>query len=124
MVGITTATIIILLSGGGDVEHYLTDIKKNVKSHVDDTDRRKLILEERKQLSKDLKALGKEVDKHFEALFLAHAAYQSLESDFDAATARLVADQKQTARRMLDARDVMRAQTTEQEWEAIFKVTE
>jgi hypothetical protein len=124
MVGVTTAAIIILLSGGGDVEHYLTGIKKNVKNHVADKDRRALILDESKQLSKDLKALGKIVDKHIENLTHTHANFQSLEEDFDGITANLLSDQKQASKRMLDARDVMHEQMTREEWEAVFKQTD
>lgn len=120
MVGITTATIIILLSGGGDVEHYLTGIKKSVKSHVHDKGRRELILDESKQLSKDLKALGQQIDQHVEDLVHIHANFQALENDFDAGTARLVSDQQQAVKLILDARDVMHKQLTREEWAAVF----
>ncbi len=85
MVGITTATIIILLSGGGETEHYLTGLKKGVKNHVEDKGRRELILDESKVLSKNLKSLGKEIEGHFTGLVQVHADFQSVEADFDAA---------------------------------------
>lgn len=124
MVGITTAAIIVLLSGGGDLEHYLTDLKKEVKIHVTDKEQRGVILDESKQLAKDLKALGKQIDQHIEDLSRTHANFQALEGDYDQVTANLVSDQKQASKRMLDARDVMHAQMSKAEWEAVFKQTD
>ena len=124
MVGVTTATIIILLSGGGDVEHFLTEVKKGVKEHIEDKDRRKIILSESKDLSKDLKKLGKQIDRHFEDVSDVHADFHSGEDDFDAATAQLVNDQKVLSELILDARDNMKAQMTREEWEAVFAAPE
>lgn len=120
MVGITTATIIILLSGGG-ADHYLTDLKGPLKEHVPDKERRSEILDAGKALSKDLKPLGKEIDEHFADFVRVHADYHSMETDFDSATARLVADQKKATQLMLDARDAMHEQMTREEWDAVFQ---
>jgi hypothetical protein len=124
MVGITTATIIILLSGGGDVEHYLTDLKKDVKKHVDDKTRRKAILDESKALSKELKTLGKQVDDSIEDIARVHVEFGSEEADFQALTSQLVAQQKEASRLILDARDTMHEQMTREVWEAVFKAAE
>ena len=121
MVGITTATIIVLLYGGGDIDHYLTDINKGVKKNIEDKARREIILDESKDLGKALKSLTKEVEQHVEEVIHVHADFHSGEADFDAATAKLVDDQAKATQLILDAREVMRAQTTRKEWEAIFK---
>lgn len=121
MIGITTATIIVLLSGGSDLNHYLTGINKNVKKHVADKERRRMLLDESKDLSKELKSLIKDVNGHIEDLTHVHADFQALGTDFEAIKAKMVADQKKAAELILDAREVMRAQTTKEEWEAIFK---
>ena len=124
MIGVTTATIIILLSGGGEVEHSLTGLKKPVKKNIDDKGRQKLILDESKALSKDLKSLGKEIDGHVENFVKVHADFYSTGADFDFVTEQLVADQKQATKRILDARDVMHEQMTRDEWNAVFQSTE
>lgn len=124
MIGITTATIIVLLSGGNDLQHYLTTVDKNVKNNVENKARRKIILNESKDLSKALKSLNKDINKHVDAIVQVHADFQALEKDYDEATAQLVADQAKAAELILDAREVMRAQMTREEWEAVFKKEE
>ena len=121
MIGITTATIIVLLYGGGsDYAHYLTTIDKRVKKNVDDKARREIILDESKALSKSLKAFNAAVNEHVEELIHVHAGFHSSESDYDLAIDKMVADQAQAADLILDAREVMRAQMTREEWEVIF----
>ena len=121
MIGITTATIIVLLNGGGDMGYFLADLKGAVKKNIDDKDRRNLILDEKKALSKELKPLEKEINKHFEDFVKVHADFHSTEADFDVVTEQLVADQKRTTKRILDARDIMHEQMTKEEWTAVFK---
>lgn len=120
MVGVTTAAIIVLLSGGGGVEHFLTDFKKEVKSTIEDKDRQKLILNESKALSKELKSLSKDINGHFDDLVKVHSDFYSSEAGFDSVLKQLVADQKKATTLILDARDAMHEQMTKEEWEAVF----
>lgn len=124
MVGITAATIIILLSGGSDLQHYLTSVDKSVKKNVVDKDRKKIILQESKDLSKTLKSLNKDINKHVDAILQVHVDFHASENAYDETTAQLVADQAKAADLILDAREVMRAQMTREEWEAVFAKAE
>ena len=120
-----TLAILILLFGGGDgLAFYLTNLKGDVKEHVQDTAQQKIIIETSKALSKDLAELAGEIDDHFEDLVEVHSDYDSAESDFDKATAALKADQKELSRLVLDARDVMHDQMTKEEWNAVFAEAE
>lgn len=121
MVGVTTAAIIILLSGGGGVEHYLTDLKKEVNKTIEDKDRKKVILNESKALSKELKTLGKEINSHFKDVIQVHADFHATEAAYDAVLKQLVADQNKATALILDARDSMHEQMTKEEWQAVFR---
>ncbi len=118
------AAYLITVFGGGGLEFHLTNLKKPVKEHVQDKTCQKEIISESKALSKELQSLGKRLDRDFEKFISVHANFQSLEADFDAAAARLVADQARAAQRVLDARDAMHEQMTKQEWEAVFEKSE
>ena len=120
-----TLAILILLFGGGDgLAFYLTNLKSDVKEHVQDKARQEIILDTSKALAKDLAALAGEIDDHFEDLVEVHSEYDSVASDFDEATAQLKADQKELSRLVLDARDVMHEQMTKEEWAAVFAEAE
>ena len=121
MVGITIATIFVLVGGGGDVDHFLTDLKKDVKTNVADKNRQKLILGEGKALSKNLKSLGKEINGHFKEYVAVNVDFRATETEFETAINQLITDQKESAKLILDARDAMHEQMTKEEWEAVFK---
>jgi len=112
--------LLMLLFGGGGLEYHLTNLKKPVKEHVQDKTCQKEIVNESKALAKDLQSIGKRVDRDFENLVRVHTDFQSLETDFAAAAAKLSDDQARTAKRVLDARDAMHKQMTPEEWEAVF----
>lgn len=118
---IATIAALMLLFGGGSLNFYLTNLKGPVKEHVQDKDRREVILDASKALSKDLKVLEKQIEEHFEELVEVHNDYDSKESNFDAATTKLLGDQHDLSTWVLDARDVMHEQMTKEEWEAVFK---
>lgn len=117
---IATITALILIFGGGGLEFYLTDIKKPVKEHVQEKERRTLILDESKALKKDLKEIRKDIEEHLDDLIDVHTAYASAPAAYDAVGKILLADQKTSSTRVLDARDVMHEQMTREEWEAVF----
>ncbi len=121
---IGTLTLLMLIFGGGGLEFYLTNLKGDVKEHVQDKARQELIIDASDALSSNLQTLGKQIDVHFEDLITVHADFHSIASDFDAATAQLKADQKEVSQLILDARDAMHKQMTEEEWEAVFQASE
>jgi len=116
-----TLALLMLLFGGDGLVFYLTNLKGDVKEHVQDKARQEIIIETSKNLSKDLEELAEEIDDHFEDLLEVHSEYDSVASDFDVATAALKADQKELSRLVLDARDAMHEQMMKEEWEAVFK---
>ena len=115
-----TLAVLMFLFSGGSLEFYLTNMKGDVKEHVQDKARQEIILDAGDVLAKDLQTLGAEVNDHFEDWVEAHSEYDSTESDFDEVVADLKADQKELSRRVLDARDVMHEQMTKEEWNAVF----
>ena len=121
---IGTLTLLMLIFGGGGLEFYLTNLKGDVKEHVQDKARQELILDAGKVLSEDLQTLEKQIDVHFEDLIAVHTDFHSVATDFDAATAQLKADQKEVSQLILDARDAMHKQMTKEEWEAVFQASE
>lgn len=117
---IATITALILIFGGSSLEFYLTNLKKPVKEHVADKDRRDAILDAGKNLENELKDLRKEIEENFEHLVRIHGKYESTPADYMAGGEGLMADQRKMATLILDARDTMREHTTREEWEAIF----
>ena len=116
-----TLAILIFLFGGGDgLAFYLTNLKGDVKEHVQDKACQEIILDASKALAEDLTALAGEIDDHFEDLAEVHSEYGSVASDFDEVVASLKADQKELSLLVLDARDAMHEQMTKEEWEAVF----
>lgn len=125
MVGITIATIVVLMgSSGSDVQHYLTNAKARVKSTVQDKSRQKIILKEGKDLNKELKSLSKSIEQHIKELVMLHQNYHATGADFDAITERLIEDQKKAAQFILEARDHMHEQMSREEWNAVFQPAE
>ena len=120
----TLTLLILLFGGGGGLAFYLTNLKGDVKEHVQDKACQEIILDASKALAKDLAALAGEIDDHFEDLAEVHSEYDSAASDFDNVVADLNADQKKLSRLVLDARDAMHEQMTKEEWEAVFAETE
>ena len=116
-----TLAILMLLFGGGGLDFYLTNLKGNVKEHVQDKARQELIIDAGDTLSKELQSLGKQIDTHFKDLVVVHADFQSSEKDFDAVAINLMEDQKAASKLVLDARDAMHEQMTKEEWEAVFQ---
>jgi hypothetical protein len=121
---IATITVLILIFGGGNLEFYLTNLKKPVKEHVVDKERRDAILEAGKELEKELKGLAKDIEEHFEELIEVHGEYESTTADYLAASAKLKADQNTLAERVLDTRDAMKENMTRAEWEQVFSEVE
>ena len=121
---IATITALILIFGGGNLEFYLTNLKKPVKEHVVDKERRDAILEAGKELKKELKGLSKEIEEHFEELIEMHGEYESTTGDYLAAGAKLKADQNTLAGLVLDTRDAMKENMTRAEWEQVFSEVE
>jgi len=117
---IGTLTLLILLFGGDGLLFYLTNVKGDVKEHVQDKARQEIIIETSKTLSNDLEEFAEEINDHFEDLLEAHVEYDSTENDFDEAIETLKADQKKLSGLVLDARDTMHEQMTKEEWEAVF----
>ena len=74
---IATITALILIFGSGNLEFYLTNLKKPVKEYVVDEVRRDAILEAGKELEEELKGLSKDIEEHFEELIEVHAEYKS-----------------------------------------------
>ena len=118
IIGITA--LFIFLFGGGGLEFYLTNLKDSVKDTVPDKPRQEVILDASKALAKDLESLQKDVVKQFKAYVDVHGNYEATPADFDAVTTRLVSDQQQLGKLVLDARDKMHEQMTADEWRAVF----
>ena len=115
-----TLAVLMFLFSGGSLEFYLTNMKGDVKEHVQDKAREEIVIETSKNLSKDLGELAEEIDDHFEDLAEVHSEYDSVSSDFDEAIEALKANQKELSRLVLDVRDVMHEQMTKEEWNAVF----
>jgi flagellar motility protein MotE (MotC chaperone) len=118
---IATITALIIIFGGSGLEFYLTNLKGPVKEHVQDKERQENIFDASKALSKNLKQLRKRTDANFGDLIKVHGDYQSAEADFAEVTDRLLENQKEVSKLILDARDAMHGQMTKEEWEAVFK---
>jgi hypothetical protein len=116
----TIAALIMIFSGGGGLELYLTNLKEAVKANVEQKGCRKEILATSKALSKELVSLSETIESHFDEVVAVHAEYGSAAQDFDVVIAKLVADQEEASRLILDAREAMHAQMTKAEWEAVF----
>ncbi|MCK5675674.1 MAG: hypothetical protein KAH99_01510 [Verrucomicrobia bacterium] len=119
-----TLTILMLLFSGGSLEFYLTNMKGDVKEHVQDKARQEIIIDAGDVLAKDLKELAEAVSGHFEDWVEVHGEYDSVASDFDEVVADLKADQKKLSRLVLGARDTMHNQMTKEEWDAVFAEAE
>lgn len=119
-----TLAYLIILFGDGGLEHYLTDLKGDVKEHVQDKARQELIIDEGKALSGEMETLGKQIDEHFNDLVVVHGEFTSSAADFDEVSAKLKTDQAEAAQLILDARDAMHEQMTKEEWTAIFAKVE
>jgi hypothetical protein len=117
---ILITTAFIFLFGGSGLEFYLTNLKDSVKDAVPDKPRQEVILDTSKALAKDLESLQKDVEKQFKAYAEVHGNYEATPADFDAVTARMVSDQQQLSKLVLDARDKMHEQITADEWRAVF----
>lgn len=125
-VGITIAALAVLLGGknGDGPSHFLIDAEKQIKSVVSDKTRRKAILDAIGDLSKNLTVLEKKIEAHLKDYTSVHSDFQSLETDFDEVTAKLVADQATTSKLILDTRETMRELMTREEWNAVFQSSE
>lgn len=121
---IATITALMLIFGGGNLEFFLTNLKKPVKKHVVDEVRRDAILEAGKELENELKDLSKDIEEHLKELIEVHAEYESTTGDYLAAGAALKADQNTLTMLVLDARDAMKENMTRAEWEAVFEAAE
>ena len=117
---IAITALFIFLFGGGGLEFYLTNLKDSVKDAVPDKPRQEVILDASKALAKDLESLQKDVGKQFNAYAEVHGNYKATPADFDAVTTRLVSDQQQFGKSVLDARDKMHEQMNADEWRAVF----
>lgn len=122
LVGVTTATILLLVFGGGkDLGHYLVDSDKAIKTAVEDKTRRGEILDVTKQLKKDLKKDRKVYFKSVENWLDLHQDYETTSDDFDAQLEVVMAGQEQLMNTTLDGRNKMHEQMTADEWHAVFK---
>lgn len=121
---IATITALILIFGSGNLEFYLTNLKKPVKEYVVDEVRRDAILEAGKELEEELKGLSKDIEEHFEELIEVHAEYKSATGDYPAAGAMLKTDQNKLTMLVLDTRDAMKENMTRAEWEQVFEAVE
>ena len=114
-------SLLFMLIGGDSLQFYLVNIEKPVKEAVHDKDRRKTVIDEGEALAENLSSLEEEINRDFEELVEVHARYDSTSADFDAVSAKLLEHQRESVRLILDARDVMHAQMTREEWESVFK---
>jgi hypothetical protein len=118
---IATLAALMLIFGGGTLEFYLTNLKSDVKEHVQDKDCQKIIIAAGKTLEKELKELQKDTEDHFAELVEVHSEYDSMPEDYDTAGENLKADQKRLSTLVLDTRDVMKEQMSREEWNAVFQ---
>lgn len=122
-VGVTIAAVTALLlgaKGSGGPSHFLVDVDKQIKSAVQDKNRRKAILAETGKLSKQLKKLEKEINENFGDFVAVHSDYQAEADDFDLVSQGLSDAQQQMAKLIIDAREMMRELMTEDEWTLVF----
>lgn len=125
-VGVTIAALAVLLGGksGGGTSHFLIDMDKQIKSVVQDKNRRNAILSETGNLSKQLKVFEKNINSHLKDYIGVHSDYESKDSDFDSVTACFSADQQQVTKLILDVREKMRELMTKEEWDLVFQPSE
>ena len=110
--------------GGADFEYKMTDLKKPAKEHIEDGTRRDSVIQTSKQLDKDAKALKEEVLEHYEQLVEMHYAYESDAAAYDASGALLKEDYRKLITLVLDTRDELNENMTQDEWTKIFKEVE
>ena len=88
---VSNITALILIFGSGSLEFYLTNLKSDVKEHVEDKERQKSIIATGKTLEKELRSLvgsGRKIDaiKRFRAatgadLVMAKEVVEQLEKE-------------------------------------------
>ena len=113
--------LLALLLMGGHGGATLSNIEEGVKDQVPDKVRRAEILDISKQLEDELRTIEKRLNAHFDEFAKVETAYGSVDADFDAVTAKLRDDARDTSKAVLDAREGMREQMTRAEWDAVFK---
>lgn len=115
------ALVALLLGGGGGLNYHLAQIEDPVKEFVQDSGRQEAILdasdELQDQISDILEAFTEEIDGFAEV----NSAFGSAPEDFDRATERVLAMQEKVSTSVLDAREKMHEQMTEEEWTQVFK---
>lgn len=120
MIVATLTALFLLFGGGGSLEHYLLDLKKPVKAHVEDKDRASEILDLSKDLGKDLKKRNKRVEDLQEDFEELHTSFGASEADFQAAVDRMMEERSKGQQRILDTRDRMHDMMTPEEWQEVF----
>ena len=121
-VGVTTATILLLVFGtGGGLGHYLVNSDKAIKTVVEDKPRRSELMDITKQLGKDLKKERKVYIAAVEDFLDLHQTYETTPDEFDAQLEEILGQQQQLIETTLDARDKMHENMTADEWHSVFK---
>ena len=121
-VGVTTATILMLVFGtGGGLGHYLVNSDKAIKTAVEDKPRRSEVLDITKQLSKDMKKERKVYIAAVEDYLELHQNYETTPDEFDAQLEEILGQQQQLIETTLDARDEMHERMKAEEWQSVFK---
>jgi hypothetical protein len=120
---IATLTTLLLLSlglGGARLDNIFVDIKKPVKQTVQDKDRQSRILDVRSDLEKTLNQNQKAWKKQIAGFLNVQGSYGSQPEHFDSQQERVRELLTSKHEAVLSARDQMKAQMTEEEWEQVF----
>lgn len=121
LVGATTATILILVFGGGKgLGHYLANSDKAIKQAVEDKERRSEILKVTKQFSKDLKKEQKAYSSSVEDWLDLHQNYETMPEDFNSQADEIMKQQHRMIETILDTREAMKSNMTAEEWRQVF----
>lgn len=102
----------------------LKEIEKSVKLHVQDTEKQQQSLNLIKQWKKEGKAVVKQYNKKRIALLKQLNKHDANRADLESAASELLELDQQTAKRILDIQYSLRENTTKQEWESIFSVSD
>jgi hypothetical protein len=114
-------TLIASLLGGDGLNYHLAHIEESVKEYVQDTERQNAVFAAGKELEEQMSEIWKAYSKEAEAFFEINNSYEAKPEDFDERTDKLLTVQEQVKTSVLNARDKMHEQMTEEEWNAVFR---
>ena len=122
MIIATIAALTMLFGGGDSLENYLLNIKKPLKTTVENKVTVDEVLDLSKELGKQLKAQNKKITKLRESFLDLHTKYDTKQADFDAYIGKIVDTRDEGQQQILDTRFAMKNLMSQEEWIEVFSL--